>query len=1265
MKKQSKRFLQRSCSLLLAFVLCVQYFPLPAKADSKTAGRKTGLDDAGNILSLENQEPEELSEYPEDVYGKEKNQPFLLSEQNELGLIVTNATDNHTEVDIFDTFDFEMVERDNNGNCRIKGITPGYAETMNKLSKNPYTDVYDVQSIGFDAEGVGRKRYIASVGFNGNKAVTLVLQNAVTGAFEKIQIGANNSASEAWNMSEFVIDNVLAITAGDYDGDGKDSVIVYVCQNGNNVRLMEYQLESNGSWNGSEILNFSSVLVETRYKNKSDVKYKPCVSLATGDFNGDGRDQLAYSAGFYNTSDNAEEGYVSYSCSDLRQFATCVGIGDRGSAGWSFEEPLWMYQLESDYTMSGSQRTYPLTIMHGGMITAGDVNNDGIDEIVAAGYVSRPKDETSSYYGRATYTNGQLTSVDYVCNFSADKLVSAVIGRSADGYQMSPLTVFSMSTAQAHTQDNYCNNVDYIFTKLPLACAKTNGNNTAEDVFIAGIIYDFSDSLPSVKHQTSFLNDELSMIIGTGAQPLNSTSSVNFVRRVAVGNFNGNDAGREQFVFTFWQKLKGKSTYTSVIGVISGVEYSDVKDSEGNVVSYGVPEFYGSSLNLGKGFLALMQKSIYDEEGVSSYRILIHSGCSSSNPINATPVAVDVDNDGIVGRFSKSGYVYTDPEVLAVLEAGPYFGEIGEAGGYEGVCETRYAVATGFGTGTSRADNVSFEVGFAEEMAVGPVKASLEAGYTMDWSHSYETTYTVTTSMVFAAQSEDVVVISRVPVLIYTYDILKDGLWIENGMNIRVPLSPRYFMLSIDDYNEFVDEYNDMLGSGNPFRLIRIQKGVDLPLDHEGNPDKYWSSWSSAGEGAKQLSKKNTSYSLGYASGYIACEYEVSVTETEAEEVSHGFHFGLTLQLGGDGGPIGEAWAGGYVNLDYSHSSGHSTTSVDTTASGGQVQNIKASAVNGLTTRQVQDGYGFQWNFGKWTRKLMEFGSRVPFYGYTVSSVVRRALPPAIADWTESVDEGYAAFSFPNLTSGLSDDLTVTKVSGNGKITYNSSTGSIDVAAGLTAGSYPAVFKISNGLASRDTTFKFTLKVTGKSGKWMKNANGWWYQRPDGTYPKNQWEKIDGKWYHFDEKGYMQTGWLKLSGKWYYLGTNGVMVTGWKQVSGKWYCFNDSGVMITGWKQISGKWYYFNTGGDMVTGWKTISSKTYFFKSSGEMAAGEWCGGYYLNANGTWTYRYKATWRQNAKGWWFGDESGWYAKNCTITIDGRSYTFNAGGYWVQ
>ena len=185
-----------------------------------------------------------------------------------------------------------------------------------------------------------------------------------------------------------------------------------------------------------------------------------------------------------------------------------------------------------------------------------------------------------------------------------------------------------------------------------------------------------------------------------------------------------------------------------------------------------------------------------------------------------------------------------------------------------------------------------------------------------------------------------------------------------------------------------------------------------------------------------------------------------------------------------------------------------------------------------------------------------------------------------------------------------------------------------------------------------------------------KQLSGKWYYFASGGIMQTGWQKISNKWYYFDAAsgGAMATGWKKLSNKWYYFdaASGGAMATGWKKISDKWYYFESGGIMVTGWKQLSGKWYYFESaGGAMVTGWKTISGTTYYFKASGVMAAAEWCKGYYLNKDGSWTYKYKATWRQNSKGWWYGDESGWYAKNATITIDDKKYTFDSNGFWVK
>ena len=61
---------------------------------------------------------------------------------------------------------------------------------------------------------------------------------------------------------------------------------------------------------------------------------------------------------------------------------------------------------------------------------------------------------------------------------------------------------------------------------------------------------------------------------------------------------------------------------------------------------------------------------------------------------------------------------------------------------------------------------------------------------------------------------------------------------------------------------------------------------------------------------------------------------------------------------------------------------------------------------------------------------------------------------------------------------------------------------------------------------------------------WHHDNNGWWYRRPDGTYPANKWCVINHHWYLFNKDGYACTSWHRWngtvcdpedgSGDWYY-----------------------------------------------------------------------------------------------------------------------------------
>ena len=262
------------------------------------------------------------------------------------------------------------------------------------------------------------------------------------------------------------------------------------------------------------------------------------------------------------------------------------------------------------------------------------------------------------------------------------------------------------------------------------------------------------------------------------------------------------------------------------------------------------------------------------------------------------------------------------------------------------------------------------------------------------------------------------------------------------------------------------------------------------------------------------------------------------------------------------------------------------------------------------------------------------------------------------------------------------------------------------------------------GYPLRTLRISNNTKVTFSSGLgWNKTSKGWWFKNADGSYPKdglkqlggflfyfdkngyiitNTWKEIDGEWYRFNKDGEALAEWQNINGKWYYFGFNhklwtdsylvitqgvimtgkyttkvyhvdkdGVMQTGWQFINDEWRYFNSSGEMQTGWVNVSGKWYYFEEDQNepkdpkiatMYTGWKKIGGVWYYFKPSGAMAANEYYNGYWLNANGSWTYQHKASWRMTNGKWWFGDDSGWYAKDETVRINDKDYNFDANGY---
>lgn len=58
------------------------------------------------------------------------------------------------------------------------------------------------------------------------------------------------------------------------------------------------------------------------------------------------------------------------------------------------------------------------------------------------------------------------------------------------------------------------------------------------------------------------------------------------------------------------------------------------------------------------------------------------------------------------------------------------------------------------------------------------------------------------------------------------------------------------------------------------------------------------------------------------------------------------------------------------------------------------------------------------------------------------------------------------------------------------------------------------------------TVMTLAMSMTAFAGQWVSDANGWWWQNDDGSYPANTWQWIDGNQdgvaesYYFNAQGY-------------------------------------------------------------------------------------------------------------------------------------------------
>ena len=942
---------ERGFAILLSVILMAACFPLSIFAEDTTQGP----DFSGtNLMNLENVQPSGYTTTT-NPYGYDVGMPFLMVEQNEL--MYLNVWGNQVRQASY----FDMG---------TESSLPTFARKKSGANGTFSVDTYALmEAVAFDPTGSGRKDHVAFVGISNKRGYLWVIdtrQEAGSDRSGPVDIGDFTYMYDgnSFKVPTYANRSFLNIVAGDFDGNGKESIVVYTPESYNAGGCQIQQWDYNGG--GLTQRGKSNSLLMSYYNEHpwydvensgGNQRRKLGVSMAVGDFNGDCVDDLAVLSYCHRLpNDQAKVDYY------LPELQIVYGSKDGGAI---VTKSAAQKEIFCAYMgMSGGRARYEFPVA--ASLTCGDLDGDGDVDLFLAGMLGKfgtwKKDasmvnETITMYAPYMYV-GKMTNV------------GGTFVKSTNG------TIRSNGWTYGGYHD-----ADDVWQRLAVEAVAVNGRGRGakELVFVNGTLYDVSNNKPVAVYTGGYFGSS-----DDGASSTTRISNCD-IQSIAVGNFDGNKAGREQVVFTIALKHKNNNESHLLTGYMRGINYND-KTVNGEIKEYGTAG----------GYDCLVPTDSY-------------VNTNAQNAVSFLVIPVDKNNDGVLAKYRGVTYAYTDPDVKAVLQAGPYFKDIMDAGNNE----TEYVLTESYELSDWDSDSVSFSIGYSTEFNFLGGKASIETGYALDWTKSFERSLHEEWSQSFSAQAYNSVVVSRTPVFVYEYDIQKaDGTWNDKTvMQTAIPQGPVYEQLSVDAYNKFATEYNKYMADRKEkptcYLLEKIDPAANWMDGNEGDPYRYnHDGWDALNPDIQASAISKSEFALGYNGTLDKVAWTKENTTTKSVEMSHGFFFNSSIKWGNED----VATHGVTTSLEYSDGKGNSTSKgtavgASCTVTSLDKQNLVAEGI----PAPVVDAYRFHWTLGQWQRHLSgAANNKTPFIGYSVTNL--SSPPRAIDNLDKTITRGEGSF---------------------------------------------------------------------------------------------------------------------------------------------------------------------------------------------------------------------------------------------------------------
>ena len=667
--------------------------------------------------------------------------------------------------------------------------------------------------------------------------------------------------------------------------------------------------------------NSQTVKTLGTYSNKSEVTLAAQMSIVSGDFDGNDIDDIAvYNP--YHTDGSRVEIYSK----------TGSGSVDDINS-WEIKRTI---SVATDDVIS---------------LSVGDINNDGIDDLVVAA-----NDGVNVYSGAR---KNMLSENEQVCDnseadhFSAtvfrDKITGqyqnfiAVLGAGKESLTSGKLSVFSRDNKGNYTA---VATTDVKFTDVsPLTKANHKYQLDlvyADDRLISPYFnmqtYIFAEGKLTEEKLTKLANSNENFCFSSNNYGQEtSVPEYHLPYDIQVADLNGNG---EQTVFFKTMTLKWKAT-----GFLRYYSFAAITPTE--------------------------KDSIY-----------MSSTINASQNTHYCYAVVNTDNDSSYLTYTgKHWFSYTDPAVLAVLASPPYFKDLLEkddlSGFYEGSI-TSYGKTKGSGSSNSKAATISAGayIKYEHDFSVFGVKvASIEAEietmahFTTEFEQACEISYTTeyTTS-----SGADAVVFYSIPYEFYEYDMVYycNGEKYTNKQTIAIPKQPCTSTVEMEKYKQISSMYHEL-----------PQLSDDVLRHTLGKPETYPQN-TTGYHNVQEFDGNYMAVDFTSVGGGMSQSQSIEMTE----EKGNSYSTGVDVTVSAGAGP-GDVTIG--VKAGVGAEASWATTSTNGCSFTAEMQNMPKEA--------EEYGYGMSWKLFAHDGTYTDYkGNTVtfPVVDYLVTDVIQPPLIP-------------------------------------------------------------------------------------------------------------------------------------------------------------------------------------------------------------------------------------------------------------------------------